>query len=120
LSPDLHSECLKNKKHYLSFTHPHFFLGLYAVVAALGRGDEAHGGHAHGSTVACTSRSSDGEPTVVFGRVGRARAEAAMKSPLACCHCGKVQASIPALKGHLLLCLPGGAVLRTLSPAHAL
>jgi len=120
LSPDLHSDCLKNKKHYLSFTHPHFFLGLPAVVAALGRGDDMRGGPAHSSTMACTSRSSEGEPTVVLGRVGRARAEAAMKASLACCHCGKVQASIPALKAHLLLCLPGSAVLRTLPPAHAL
>lgn len=88
MSADLHSDCMKTKRHFLSFTAPAFFLPLAAVIATL-------------------------EDDLV-GADGLAIAEhvaaRALTGVLACHRCGAVTRNMPALKTHLAACFQLTAV----------
>lgn len=131
MSRDGHSEAVKNKVHFLSFTHAHFFLPLDGVIAALEQQEAREGGGGlGGASIFESSASAAGGAgaaaasavsiaAVDLGPAAAARAEAALKGQLACHVCGRSQTNMPSLKAHLLSCLPGGDWLRKVPPAKA-
>eukprot|EP00887_Chlorella_sp_A99_P000125 scaffold16.g125.t1 len=78
VSQDFDSQCLKDKKHWNSFTHPDFFLDADWVLGQLTR--EGRLSYSH------------------------AAKEALLKSELRCHLCGVPQANMPKLKAHIATC----------------
>lgn len=96
ISTDYCSQGLKTKKHWLSFTHPLFFLDVDWVIEQLCSGNGAVGG-------VDDEEYNDGN-NVLRLEYDAHEKEVLMKGALCCHRCGAEQKNMPQLKQHIVFC----------------